>query len=292
MTPEGPLVVKLGGALIDDAHAMRATVVAIGALEAVAAGSTVVVHGGGAAVDRQLSRLGMETRRHQGIRITPPEQMEQITGVLAGATNSRLTGALLAEGVRAVGITLASGGLTRARVAVREGVDLGRVGEIAGGCADVAHALLERGLVPVISSIAADARGEPLNVNADDAAVAVARIVGARALVFLTDVPGVRGAEGQILGRLDRSAAESLIASGAIGGGMIPKVRGAIEAAERCGVPVVIAGWADPAALATIAAGGAAGTACVAGPAAHGAPSGSRATSFRARPATCVEAHS
>ena len=262
MTRSQPLVVKLGGTLIDDAAAMRATVRAIAALEAVAPGSTVVVHGGGAAVDRQLARLGMQTHRHEGIRITPPEQMEQIAGVLAGATSARLTGALLAEGVRAVGMTLASGGLTRARVAVRSGIDLGRVGEITGGCADVAHALLEDGLVPVISSVAADAQGEPLNVNADDAAVAVARIVRARALVFLTDVPGVRGADGSILAQLDRNEAESLVADGVICGGMIPKVRAAIDAAERCGAPTVIAGWADPDALATIAAGGVAGTAC------------------------------
>ena len=264
MTRSRPLVVKLGGALIDDAAAMRATVRAIAALEALAPGSTVIVHGGGAAVDRQLSRLGMQTQRHEGIRITPPEQMEQIAGVLAGATSARLTGALLADGVRAVGMTLASGGLTQARVAARSGIDLGRVGEITGGCADVVHALLEDGLVPVISSVAADAQGEPLNVNADDAAVAVARIVRARALVFLTDVPGVRGADGGVLAQLDRTDAESLIAAGVISGGMIPKVRGAVDAAERCGAPVVIAGWSDPDALATIAAGGIAGTACAA----------------------------
>ena len=262
MSQPGPLVVKLGGALVDDAHAMRATVRAIGAVESASPGSTVVVHGGGAAVDRQLARLGMETRRHEGIRITPPEQMEQIAGVLAGAINAQLTGALLSEGVRAVGMTLASGGLTQARAAVRSGVDLGRVGEITAGEADVVHALLGGGLVPVISSIAADAEGELLNVNADDAAVAVAGIVGARALVFLTDVPGVRGADGSILGTLDRSSAESLIDCGVISGGMIPKVCGAIDAAQRCGVPVVIAGWADPATLATLAAGGTAGTAC------------------------------
>jgi acetylglutamate kinase len=264
MTSTGPLVVKLGGALIDDAHALRATVRAIGALEAVSPGSTVVVHGGGAAVDRQLARLGMETRRHEGIRITPPEQMEQIAGVLAGAINARLTGALLAEGVRAVGITLAAGGLVTARAASRAGVDLGRVGETTGGSPGAATALLDSGFVPVISSIATDAQGEPLNVNADDAAVAVASVVHARALVFLTDVPGVRGADGRVIDRLDGEMASRLIADGVISGGMIPKVRGAVDAAERCGAPVVIAGWADPDALATIAAGGIAGTACAA----------------------------
>ncbi len=274
MNRPGPLVVKLGGALIDDAGALRATVRSIGALETIAPGSTVVVHGGGAAVDRQLAHLGMETRRHEGIRITPPQNMEQVAGVLAGDINARLTGALLAEGVCAVGMTLAAGGLTHARAAVRSGVDLGRVGEITGGCADVVHALLGGGLVPVISSIAADAEGDLLNVNADDAAVAVAGIVGARALVFLTDVPGVRGADGSILGTLDRSAAALLIADGVISGGMIPKVRGAIDAAERCGAPVVIAGWSDPAVLSIIAAGGAAGTACESSLAMHceGAP--------------------
>lgn len=264
MSGPGPLVVKLGGALIDSPSALRATVRAIGALESIARGSTVVVHGGGAAVDRQLARLGMETMRHEGIRITPPEQMEQIAGVLAGAINARLTGALLAEGVSAVGMTLAAGGLTVSQVAVRAGTDLGRVGEACGGRADIAHALLDRGFVPVISSIATDADGELLNVNADDAAVAVASVVGARALVFLTDVPGVRGAGGELIARLDGKAASQLIADGVISGGMIPKVRGAIDAAERCGAPVVIAGWADPSALATIAAGGSAGTSCTA----------------------------
>ena len=265
MTSPGPLVVKLGGALLDDAAALRATVRSIGTLEAISPGSTVIVHGGGAAVDRQLARLGMQTRRHEGIRITPPDQMEQIAGVLAGATNARLTGALLAEGVRAVGISLSAGGLTAARVLARSDADLGRVGEITGGCADVVHALLDRGFVPAVSSIAMDAEGELLNVNADDAAVAVAAVVGARALVLLTDVPGVRGADGRTLAHLDRGLAAALIADGTISGGMIPKVRGAIDAAERCGCPAVIAGWADPGALAALAAGGTAGTACTAG---------------------------
>lgn len=262
MSGTRPLVIKLGGALIDDARALHATVRAIGGLEAVAPGSTVVVHGGGAAVDRQLARLGMETRRVAGIRVTPPDQMEQIAGVLAGAINARLIGALLAEGVRAVGITLASGALTEAEVSTQFGTDLGRVGEIRGGDPQLVRTLLDGGFVPVISSIAADAQGELLNVNADDAAVAVAATVSARALVFLTDVPGVRDADGSAITHLDAEQADRLIAAGVISGGMIPKVRGAIDAAARCSAPVVIAGWADPAVLATLAAGGSAGTAC------------------------------
>ena len=288
MSRAGPLVVKLGGALIDDALAMRSVVHAIGALESLSPGSTVIVHGGGAAVDRQLARLGMETRRHEGIRITPPEQMEQVAAVLAGAINARLTGALLAEGVHAVGMTLAAGGLATARVAVRAGADLGRVGQITGGRPDVVDALLDRGLIPVISSIAADARGELLNVNADDAAVAVAAAVGARALVFLTDVPGVRGADGRIIARMDRRTATHLIEAGVISGGMIPKVRGAIDAATRCGAPVVIAGWANPKALATLAAGGAEGTACTAD--ADAACAGSEAAPLRAGAEACLGA--
>lgn len=264
MSHPSPLVLKLGGALIDDAHALDAIVHAISHLERRTPGSLVIVHGGGAAVDRQLARLGMATERREGIRITPPDQMEQIAGVLAGAINAKLTATLLAEGVRAVGMTLAGGGLAHTARATRYAFDPGQVGEIRGGSPDVVRSLLGGGFVPVISSIGADSDGSLLNVNADDAAAAVAGIVGARALVLLTDVPGVRGADGRTIPTLDAGAAEALIASGVITGGMIPKVRSAADTATRCGVPVVIAPWADPSALATLADGGRAGTAFLA----------------------------
>ena len=99
-----------------------------------------------------------------------------------------------------------------------------------------------------------------LNVNADDAAAQLAGIVGASGLLLLTDVPGVKGADGAVIAQLDEPGAEALIADGTVTGGMIAKVRGAVDAAGRAGVPVVIASWADPAALEALASGASVGT--------------------------------
>jgi acetylglutamate kinase len=112
----------------------------------------------------------------------------------------------------------------------------------------------------VISSIGTSAAGELLNVNADDAAAAVASILGARGLVFLTDVPGVLDAGRSIIPSLDAAAIDRLVHDGTIRGGMIPKVRGALETAAATGVAVTIAGWTDPANLSNLLTGGVAGT--------------------------------
>ena len=109
--------------------------------------------------------------------------------------------------------------------------------------------LLAGGFLPVVSSIGLDDAGGFLNINADDAAAALAGIVGARGLVLLTDVAGVLDASGHVIPSLDRDAIERHIADGTIHGGMIAKVRGALEAAEQSGVPVTIASWKDPASV-------------------------------------------
>jgi len=253
-----PPVIKLGGALLDEPEAHAKAFDALGACLQSSPG--VVVHGGGKAVDRHLERLGMPSRKQDGIRVTPPEQMDQITGVLAGCMNARLVGLLLARGVRAVGLTLGDAGVTRARVTTRYAFDAGRVGEITGGDASLLHALLREGFTPVLSSIALDAHGIPLNVNADEAAAAVARLLPAARLVLLTDVPGVKDASGRVVASLDAARTQAMIDSGEITGGMVVKVRGALEAAETAGVPVLVAGWNDPAALARLADPDAPGT--------------------------------
>ncbi|NBX25471.1 MAG: acetylglutamate kinase, partial [Planctomycetes bacterium] len=193
-------MIKLGGALLDepDAHAKAFDALA----SCLRSAPGVVVHGGGKAVDRQLERLGMPSRKQEGIRITPPDQMDEITGVLAGRMNARLVGLLLARGVRAVGLTLGDAGLTHARVTTRYAFDAGRVGEITGGDATLLHTLLQAGFTPVLSSVALDAQGGALNVNADEAAAAIARLLPAERLVLLTDVPGVRNGAGRVLPRL------------------------------------------------------------------------------------------
>lgn len=256
----GPLVVKLGGALLDDAARFPGVFDALARLHHVHAGGIVIVHGGGKAVDRQLDRLGIATERREGIRITPPEAVEQVTAVLAGAMNTQLLGLLLSRGASAVGLTLSDGHLARARKSERYAFDAGRVGELSGGDGALVRHLLAGGYLPVLSSIAVCEAGGFLNVNADDAAAQLAGIIGARGLLLLTDVPGVRGADGQVIPELDADAAEALVSAGTVTGGMIAKVRGAVSAADASGVPVVIASWADPAALEALASGGAVGT--------------------------------
>jgi acetylglutamate kinase len=248
----GPLVVKVGGGLLEgdgpEAIAGLAPPLRRG-------GGVVLVHGGGTAVDRQLAALGFDTVRREGIRITPPEQMDAIAGVLAGSVNKRLVAALLAAGVPAAGVCLGDGGLAACRRR-RGGFDAGCVGEVAGGEGGLLRVLLAAGYLPVVSSIGIGEDGELLNLNADDAAAGLARILDARELLLLTDTAGVRGRDGGTLRQLDREAIDRGIAEGWIEGGMVAKVRSALHAAETAGIPVRIASWRDPQSLCGEAAGG------------------------------------
>lgn len=251
----GPLVVKIGGALLEaaDQHGDAfAGIVALHAAErAQGRPGVVLVHGGGAQVDRQLKLVGIETPRIEGIRVTTREAIDQVVGVLAGSAHVRLLGVLAARGARVVGLTLSDGGLCNCRHTTKYAFDAGEVGEITGGDGGVVHTLLAAGFMPVVNSIGLSATGEPLNVNADEAACAIARVAGATGIVLLTDVAGVLDASKRLLPELDAGRIEALIADGTISGGMIPKVRNALEAAAQAGCPATIASWRDPAAIAS-----------------------------------------
>ncbi len=260
-----PIVVKIGGRALDEAASRGPLWNALASLAREHAGGVVIVHGGGAAVDAHLVRLGMFTARAEGLRITPPEQMDEVAAVLAGRVNTLLVGLLLAAGVNAVGLRLGDAGAARCDLHRRAGTDLGRVGEVIGGEGGAWRALLRAGCTPVLSSIGFDERGGALNVNADDAAAAVARILRAHALVLLTDVPGVRGQDGGTIVELDAARAESLIDAGVITGGMIPKARAAVATAEATGVPTVIASWDAPEHLRNLAHDAPVGTRFTAG---------------------------
>lgn len=267
MSNPRPIVIKVGGSLLDDGSAVHGMLDLVIAAASEGGPGVVIVHGGGKAVDRQLDRSGLTSERREGIRITPPDQMDQIAGVLAGVINTELVGHFIARGVSAVGLGLSDGLCCRVQMARRYAFDPGRVGEVVGGDPRLLHHLLAGGFLPVMCSIGLDAEGGLLNVNADDAAAAVARLLGASTLLLLTDVPGVRGPDGTIVPSIDRATAEAWIADGTISGGMIVKVRGALEAAENAGSGVgrvVIASWSAPAALRVILGGGEAGTRVVA----------------------------
>jgi len=256
----GPIVVKLGGAALDDPAISTLLLSSLADLHRALPSGLVLVHGGGSAVDRQLALLGLKSEKRHGIRLTPPDHLDQIVGVLAGLVNTNIVGGLAAHGAPAVGMCLGSGGLTTASKVVADGYDPGRVGAITGGDPTILRALLLAGFLPVLSSIAFDAEGVPLNVNADDAAVAIAKIARASALLLLTDVPGVLDASKHLIPQIDGPGVERLIADGTVTGGMIPKIRAAVQATETTGVPAVIASWNQPKDLGALARGGAVGT--------------------------------
>lgn len=255
-----PLVIKLGGLAVDEPEKAEPLLRALIELHAHEPGGMAIVHGGGKAVDRRMERLGLPTVRAAGLRVTPPDQIDEVVATLAGVVNKRLAAALTHLGARAVGLCLGDGGVATAGALQAPGVDLGHVGEVTGGDPAMLHRLLSEGYLPVLSSIAFGPKGVLLNVNADDAAAAVAAILGARMLVLLTDVPGVLADDGRRIPLLESEEIEKLIGSGVIHGGMVPKVRAALAAANHAGAPVLIASWSEPESLAHIAAGHAPGT--------------------------------
>ena len=250
-----PIVIKLGGALLENPAANAPFFVAL-AQFIQHNQNVVLVHGGGKSVDRHLELLGFKSEKRDGIRITPSEHMQEIAGVLAGQMNARLVGMLQSRGVNAVGLTLADGATTTARKTEKFAFDADRVGEITGGDSSLIQTLLRNGCTPIFSSIGMDSAGELLNINADEAAAAIARLVSARQLVLLTDVAGVKDNDGNIVSSLDRAGVDRLTQSGAITGGMIAKVRGALEASEQAGVATLVAGWNDANVLQTLSNAG------------------------------------
>ncbi len=193
----------------------------------------VIVHGGGPLINEWLKAHGVPTRFERGLRVTDARTLEVVVAVLAGLVNKRLVAALTAGGGRAVGLSWADGGLFKARVL--DGT-LGYVGEVTEVDARFLLDLMEDGLVPVVAPIAVEWRGEAptkqlLNINADTAAGAVAVALAARWLVFLTDVPGIRGEDGETVTALSSARAGALTEAGVIEGGMIPKVEACLGAA-------------------------------------------------------------
>lgn len=268
----GPIVIKIGGRALDEpSHNTPlwdgiASLIAAGRSHP-AHGGVLLVHGGGSAVDTHLGRLGMTSERRAGLRVTPNEQIAEVVAVLRGTVNTRVAGILCARGVSAVGLGLSDGGACVCEQHTPDGIDLGRVGVVTDLPAHGSDApgafwrqLIANGRVPVLCSIGLDAAGEPLNVNADDAAAAVARLLDASLLVLLTDVPGIMDSEGSVIPETDHAHIESLISDGTIAGGMIPKARAAVAAAQASGVPALIASWREPERLPLLADGGTPGT--------------------------------
>ncbi|HWV57716.1 MAG TPA: acetylglutamate kinase [Longimicrobiales bacterium] len=225
-------VVKLGGSTLANGEWLSSFASAVAASPS----GLVVVHGGGPDVTELSERLGLEVRWSGGRRVTTPESLDVVVMVLSGRTNKRLVRELAAAGVDAFGLSGEDGGLLRARV-VEDG-RLGRVGEVVEVRVELLNRLIDSGHVPVVSPISLGEDGGALNVNADDAASAVAAAAGASELLFVTNVPGVLLDDGTRLEVLGASRAAELLEDGTARDGMSVKVRAALRAIE-IGVPRV-----------------------------------------------------
>jgi len=226
-------VVKLGGAGLETPSLLEGCTRAI--TELVRDGNQVaVVHGGGVQLTRMLKALGKQSEFVAGLRVTDAETRDVALMVLAGKVNKGLVAALGALGLPAVGLTGGDGLMFRARkkrtLLDVDKPDLGFVGEIAASDPRWIEAIWQLNGVPVISSMALGFDGEYYNINADEMAAACAVACHADALVFLTDVPGVKGANGEILRWLSIDQIAEMAKSAVISGGMLPKLSACREA--------------------------------------------------------------
>ncbi len=221
-------VVKLGGATLENPEILHQCAKAIA--ELVKDGNLVaVVHGGGVQLTRTLKQLGKQSEFVAGLRVTDAETRDAALMVLGGRINKFLVASLGAHGQPAVGLSGGDGLIFRARKK-RTAPDLGYVGEIVASDPRWLEAIWKMGSVPVISSMALGFDGEYYNVNADEMASACATACKADALVFLTDVPGVRGADGEVMRWLSVEQIETLAKDEVISGGMLPKLNACREA--------------------------------------------------------------
>ena len=234
------VVVKLGGTTLAEQRQVLAEVAAVARRRPI-----VLVHGGGKRMTEWLDRLGIESRFENGLRVTDPAALEVAAAVLRGVVNSELVAALHDAGCDAVGLSGVDGGL----LIGQRLPDVGLVATVVGVRRDLLDSLLVSGQVPVVAPLARDEDGVVCNVNADDAAAGLAAGLGARQLVLMTDVDGVRDATGRKLDSITAAEAEALIADGTIRGGMVPKVKAALSALAWEGSEAIIADGAAPDAL-------------------------------------------
>jgi acetylglutamate kinase len=225
-TQNSQLVLKVGGNELDDPQFVGAFTRAVAAMRPV----PVLVHGGGKEIGLVQQALGGVPRFVAGLRVTDETALAAAQMVLCGSVSTRLVAALLAAGADAQGLSGVDRGLITVEKQEHPEGDLGWVGRPVAVRAAVLHELLGHGVLPVVAPIS-HGPGGVYNVNADEAAGAIAAALGASQVVFVTNVPGVL-VGGELAPRLTRAEVEALIGDGTISGGMIPKVRAALAALD------------------------------------------------------------
>jgi acetylglutamate kinase len=203
---------------------------------------TIVVHGGGKDIAKELERLNKEFTFVEGMRVTDAETMESVQRVLSGEVNKRIVNTIQLEGVKAVGISGVDGNTLVAKKLYISGEDIGFVGEIKEVNLSVIDALISSQNTVVLSPVSRDNDGNIYNVNADLAASEVAIAKSVDDLIFISDVQGVL-IDGSVQSKIKISEIEQMITDGHITGGMIPKLRSAADAINRGVKRVHICGW-------------------------------------------------
>ena len=244
------IVVKYGGNAMKDDTMIASFARDIVLMKAVGM-NPVVVHGAGPQIGSHLERLGKKSEFVEGMRVTDDETMDVVEMMLGGLVNKAVVAAINQQGGRAVGLTGKDGAMIRARkMTLASGKDIGQVGEIDKIDPRVVNHLEAGGFIPVIAPIGVGEQGEAFNINADVAAGKLAAVLQAEKVMFLTNAPGVLDKHNQLLTGLSVQDVEALIADGTISGGMVPKVRYALDAVNS-GVKnaVIIDGRVDHAVL-------------------------------------------
>lgn len=228
------IVVKYGGSAMTDENLKKNVIKDVTLLKLVGF-KPIIVHGGGKEISKWVTKTGMEPRFLNGLRVTDADTME-IAEMVLGKVGKQLVRLVEELGVKAVSISGKDGMMLKCKKKYSGGEDIGFVGEITEVNPKILHDLMEKDYLPIVSPIGMDDEFNSYNINADDAACAIAREVKAEKLAFLTDVEGVyRDPQDKesLISELRVSEAEKLIADGTIGGGMLPKLNNCIDAIEN-----------------------------------------------------------
>jgi len=229
-------VIKLGGSLLEQPKALSALFQSLKQND----DEIVLIHGGGGLVQQWLTTAGLHSEKQHGLRVSPEQHMLYIVGGLAGAANKTLMKQAITAGLKPIGLTLYEAGV----LCAKQSENLGQVGvcQTSEATPGLLADLLMHGYLPIISSIGFGENGDWFNVNADDAAVAVAATYNAD-LLFITDVEAVLDGTGTPLSHLNSESIQQLTQAGVIKDGMEVKVRGALSAAKRLRRCVRIGSW-------------------------------------------------
>ena len=228
------IVVKYGGSAMIDEELKKSVIEDVVLLKLVGF-KPIIVHGGGKEISRWVSKVGMETQFVNGLRVTDADTMELAEMVLS-KVNKELVAKVQSLGVKAAGISGKDGGLLTVKKKYSDGQDIGFVGEVTKVDTQIITDLLEKDFLPIVFPVGMDSEFNTYNINADDAASAIATALKAEKLAFLSDVEGVRldpEEPESVISELYIPEAEELIDSGIVAGGMLPKIQNCIDALNK-----------------------------------------------------------